>query len=260
MLNDSVLKILSNNSKYAASEATGGEGLKSVDYSTVLAYQTNTDAEAEWWGCECGTFIAAVSNQYPYPTLNNPIKSVDKKDYKVGDKVSYTINETFPYTDSHSKAKSIELSDSFDKALNISGLTYKVFDANNKDVTSDWEKEISGQTVTLKYIGEDTTTIYGNFTFKFNNLRVLNPDSSHEVKKENSVEYKIIPNKAKITIVGANDDTTTKETNTVKIRVGEITNPKTGIKITMIIGIIMTIGVGSMLIYYFTNKKKIRLK
>ena len=260
VLNDSVLKILANNSKYAASEATGGEGLKSVDYSTVLAYQTNTDAEAEWWGCECGTFIAAVSNQYPYPTLNDPIKSADKKEYKAGDKVSYMINENFPYTDSHSKAKSIELSDSFDKALNISEMTYKVLDANGKDVTGEWKKNVSGQTVTLKYTGEDATTVYGKFTFKFSDLRVLDPDSSHEVKKENGVEYKIIPNKAKVTIVGANDDTSTKETNIVKIRVGEITNPQTGMKTTMIIGIIMTIIVGSISMYYFMNKKRIHLK
>ena len=104
------------------------------------------------------------------------------------------------------------------------------------------------------------TTVYGKFTFKFSDLRVLDPDSSHEVKKENGVEYKIIPNKAKITIVGANDDTSEKETNIVKIKVGEITNPQTGMKITMIIGIIMTIVIGSISIYYFTNKKKIYLK
>ncbi len=262
VINNSVLKITENNTKYIATEATSNNSdvEKSVEFSTVVAYQTGASAEAEWWGCECGTTIVAISNQYPYPTINEPTKSVDVDIYKVGEKVEYTINETFPYTDSHSKAKSIELSDSFDKALNISGLTYKVFDANNKDVTSDWEKEISGQTVTLKYTGEDTTTVYGKFTFKFSDLRVLDPDSSHEVKKENGVEYKIIPNKAKITIVGANDDTTTKETNTVKIRVGEITNPKTGIKITMIIGLLLAIIAIPTSIHYFINNKKIHLK
>ena len=262
VINDSVLKITENNTKYIATESTSNDSdvEKSIDFSTVVAYQTGASAEAEWWGCECGTTIVAVSNQYPYPTINEPIKSVEGDIYKVGEKVEYTINETFPYTDSHSKAKSIELSDSFDKALNISGLTYQVFDADNKDVTSEWKKTVSGQTVTLKYTGEDTTTVYGKFTFKFSDLRVLDPDSSHEVKKENGVEYKIIPNKAKITIVGANDDTSEKETNIVKIKVGEITNPQTGMKITMIIGIIMTIVIGSISIYYFTNKKKIYLK
>ena len=261
VLKDSVLRISDNNTKFIGTEGTADrEGEKTVDYSTVVAYQTSDKATAEWWGSDCGTQIFSASNQYPYPTINEPIKSVEGDIYKVGEKVEYKINETFPYTDSHSKAKSIELSDSFDKALNISGLTYQVFDANNKDVTSEWEKEVSGQNVTLKYIGEDTTTVYGNFTFKFSNLRVLNPDSSHEVKKENGVEYKIIPNKAKITIVGANDDTSEKETNIVKIRVGEITNPQTGMKITIVIGIIMSIIVGSISIYCFMNKKRIHLK
>ena len=259
VLKDSLLRISNNNTKFSATEETGDENQKSIDYSTVVSYQVSSQANFEWWGSDCGTTIAAITNQYPYPTLHEPTKAVEGDIYKVGERVNYTITESFPYTDSNSKAKSIELTDTFDKALKIDGITYQVFDANDKDVTSDWEKNVSGQTVSLKYIGEDTTSVYGEFTFKFNNLIVLDPDSSHEVKKENGIEYKIIPNKAEVTIVGANDDTSTKETNIVKIRVGEIDNPDTGMNYDLIIGIIMIIIVGSISIYCCTEKKKIHL-
>ena len=66
VINDSVLKITENNTKYIATESTSNDSdvEKSIDFSTVVAYQTGASAEAEWWGCECGTTIVAVSNQY----------------------------------------------------------------------------------------------------------------------------------------------------------------------------------------------------
>lgn len=263
ILKDSVLKISDNNTKYSATEFTGNDSgytdQKPWDYSSVIAYQTSATAEAEWWGNECGTAIVAISNQLPYPTYNNPTKAVDNKVYKTGDKVDYTIKELFPYTDSHSKAKSIELIDTFDKALDISKLTYQVFDSNNKDVTKEWEKSIEGQTVTLKYIGEDTSAVYGEFTFKFNDLKVLSPNSSHETIKEKNITYKIIPNKATIKIVGANDNTTTKDTNIVNIKVRE-NNPQTGIKVDLIIKLLIIISISTISIYYLMNNKKLELK
>lgn len=262
VLKDTVLKITENNRKFTGTEGTVNENdpnthnQKTRDYSTVIAYQFGPSATAEWWGCECGTTLAAIFGGHPYPKISNPIKSVDGDIYSVGERVSYTINETFPYTDSYSKAKSFELSDTFDNALKINEVTYQVFDANNKDVTSDWEKNISGQTVSLKYIGEDTATVYGKFTFKFNNLIVLDPDSKHEIKKENGLEYKIVPNKALVTIVDSNDEISTKETNTVNIRVGDPNNPSTGVNFVLIVGIIMIIFIGSISTFRFVNKKK----
>ncbi len=245
VLDKTVLDISENNTKYSATQNTGNDlgatGQKGYEYSTVVAYQTAKNTTFEWWGTGCGTFINTRANSYDYPEYPNPVKSVSKEYYNIGDTVNYTVTQKFPYTIAENKATKIELIDEFDNALDISNITYKVTDANSKDVTSNWKKNISGQKITLTYTGSDTTQVVGLYNFTFNNLKILEPDNTHKSVTENKIYYKIIPNKANVKITSINNNEENKETNIVNIKVpysglllkktvtiSELNNPKAG--------------------------------
>ena len=180
VIENTLLEITNNNTKFIATKVTGNTANDpSLDYSTVVAYQIAKSASAEWWASNgAGTLVSAVN--YQYPDLISANKEANKKVYNVGDNISYTIKQTFPFTISDNTAKSIKLTDTFDSALDVSKITYKVLDENNRNVTNDWTLNVSKQTVTLTYNKTAFTSVVGKYTFIFNNIKVLLPNNQHQ--------------------------------------------------------------------------------
>lgn len=180
VIENTLLEVTNNNTKFIATKVTGNAATDpSADYSTVVAYQIAKSASAEWWASNgAGTSVSAVNYQYPYLISAN--KEANKKVYSAGDNVSYTIKQTFPFTISDNTAKSITLTDTFDSALDVSKIAYKVLDGNNRNVTNDWTLTVSKQTVTLTYNKTAFTSVVGKYTFIFNNIKVLLPNNQHQ--------------------------------------------------------------------------------
>ena len=124
-----------------------------------------------------------------------------------------------------------------------------MFDDNDNDVTKFWSAVrtpgSTTRTIKLEHISNSSSgaNINGTYKFKFSNLKVREPDSSHASEKEDGVTYKVIPNQATVTITTKNgSEPISKTTNTVNVLVtggdikltkevvGETTikNPKAG--------------------------------
>lgn len=188
VLKSTLLNYNSGGTRFRATTRTGNESTDpSSDRSTVVAYQITNSASGEWWSSSgSATAIQAINREYPY--FNGVEKKADKKKYAVGDIVSYTIKNRFPYTINTNAAKSIKVVDEFDKALDITNLTYKVIDSNNKNVTNDWTLTKSKQKVTLAYNKTAFTEVVGNYTFQFDNIKVLQPDDTHKTVNSSQME------------------------------------------------------------------------
>ncbi|MBR7041902.1 MAG: isopeptide-forming domain-containing fimbrial protein, partial [Bacilli bacterium] len=186
--NKTKLAIESNNSKYLSTTYTGDTGQPASEYSTVVAYQTSPSAKVEWWGSGCGTAFQIRASSFDYPYIKKGSKTADKKVYNVGQTVSYTVKQKFPYTIDSNMAQSITVTDKFDSALDISGLTTRIYNGSGLDVTNSWKITISGQTVTITYNKTDFKNVVGEYTFTFSNIKVKQPDSSHASARMSKVD------------------------------------------------------------------------
>ena len=81
-----------------------------------------------------------------------------------------------------------KLTDTFDSALDVSKITYKVLDENNRNVTNDWALTVSKQTITLTYNKTAFTSVVGEYTFIFNNIKVLLPDNKHQIVRMSDID------------------------------------------------------------------------
>ena len=186
--NKSILYISENNSRYSATALTGDTGQPASDYSTVVTYQTSPSATIEWWGSGCGTSLQIRASSFDYPYMKNSTKEANKNKYNVGETVSYTIKQKFPYTISSNMAKSIILTDEFDKDLDISKITYKVLNKNNTDVSNSWKLNKSDQKVTLTYKETNFTNVIGEYTFIFDNIIIKKPSGNHQTIKMSEID------------------------------------------------------------------------
>lgn len=184
----SILYISESNSRYSATRLTGDTGQPSSDYSTVVTYQTSPTATIEWWGSGCGTSFQIRASSFDYPYMKQSTKQSNKNKYNVGETVSYTIKQKFPYTISSNMAKSIVLTDKFDKDLDVSKITYKVLNNNNSDVSSSWALNKSNQTVTLTYKETNFTNVIGEYTFIFDNIKIKKPTNNHQTVKMSQID------------------------------------------------------------------------
>ena len=85
-------------------------------------------------------------------------------------------------------AKSIILTDEFDKDLDISKITYKVLNKNNTDVSNSWKLNKSDQKVTLTYKETNFTNVIGEYTFIFDNIIIKKPSGNHQTIKMSEID------------------------------------------------------------------------
>ena len=239
----SKLKKSESDTRYTGTTPTGDDGEPAMSLSTVSGYQTSPVAKFTWWGSGCGTGMVALTSDYPI--IDKPVKSVEKEYYTKDENIEFTVKQLFPHTEASNKPKSIAMYDEFDKALDISKISYKVYDKSDKDVTSDWKISKDGNKVTLTYSGSDTSKVEGNYTFKFNNITVGNITEGYKTVVKDGSVYIEVPNKAR-TLITENDGTKIDmPSNEVVVKVLSsaikleksvdkkvISNPKKGDKVT----------------------------
>lgn len=201
-----------SNARYETGQSFLGDLPTDDQRAWVVAAIKGGEAQLEWTGQACGSFIAnTVSREYPIPPA--PVKAANKEYVKANEVVEYTVTENFPAVNPSNCAKSVTVKDTFDDCLAI-GKSIKVT-CGGKDVTDDWTVRVEGQTVTAS--ANSPGTVEGTCIFKIPvTVRDEKLDGKTLVIKDGRT-YAEIPNKAYITIKDQNDKDIKLETPEVKI-------------------------------------------
>ena len=178
----------------------------------VVAAMKGGEAQLEWTGQACGSFIAnTVSKEYPDPPA--PIKAASKEYVKANEVIDYTITEDFPAMNPSNCPKAVTVRDTFDDCLEI-GKSIKVT-CGRKDVTDEWTVRVEGQTITLS--ANNPGTVEGTCVFTIPvTVRDEKLDGKTLIVKDGKT-YAEIPNKAYITIKDQNDKDIERETPKITI-------------------------------------------
>ena len=178
----------------------------------VVAAIKGGEAQLEWTGQACGSFIAnTVFREYPNPPT--PVKAASKEYVKPNEEIEYTVTEDFPAINPSNCAKAVTMRDTFDDCLAI-GKSIKVT-RGGKDVTGDWTIRTEGQTVTAS--ANTPGNVEGRYVFTIPvTVRNEKLDGKTLVIKDGRT-YAEIPNKAYITVKDQNDKDIKLETPEVKI-------------------------------------------
>lgn len=231
--NDSKVKVSNNNATYQANKDDEREfGSTDADqYAWAMAVATKGVYTFRWTGAGCGTAIQKVADA-SYEPGDDPVKSADKEYIEKEDTVTYLITKKFATLPATRAAKSIAVVDEVDKALTIAG-TPRVFDKDNKDVTSNWKVTVDSNANTVTYT--TTKNIGGVYKFRFHAVRsdVDVFDGSYETTTEDGTKYAIIPNEASVNFVDQHGVHLTQQTNVVNVKTPEekpATVPKISLK------------------------------
>ena len=100
-----------------------------------------------------GGFIGLIAATTVYPDLAAPTKSANTAKVASDGSATFTVTQTFPDVSESNKPSSIQVFDTFANCLDVSRATYSVTRVDgggvSHDVTSNWSKSVSGQTLTL---------------------------------------------------------------------------------------------------------------
>lgn len=143
-------------------------GLNDSSFSCICT----SGAQLIWRGGNgLGSSIGIRSSTTVYPDLGNPTKVGSPASASAaGGSYTFTITQTFPDVVSSNQANSIKLSDTFAKCLDVANASYSVTrtdaNGNQSNVTSNWTKSVSGQTLTLSAVntGHGYATLKHVFT------------------------------------------------------------------------------------------------
>lgn len=197
-----------------------------------------------------GTYLNFQAAAEDYPEMDDPAKAPETQSKSLGDTVTWSISQTFPYvyevkptdwqtgvvsTERSNAPQSIAFSDVLDAAFDASTATVAVKKGgtDGTDVTSQWTKTTSGQTIKMETTdtahtpADNKESVEGPYTFvisaKLKEGYDLSSYESQDGKKK-------VPNTATITVVPKVGDDITKTTNKVNVLVGsapELTVTKT---------------------------------
>ncbi len=178
----------------------------------VVAAISGGEAQLEWTGQACGSFIAnTVFREYPDPPA--PVKAVNREYVKANEEIEYTVTEDFPAINPSNCAKAVTVKDTFDDCLTI-GKSIKVT-REGKDVTDDWTIRVEGQTVTAA--ANTPGNVEGRYVFTIPvTVKDEKLDGKTLVVKDGKT-YAKIPNKAYVTIKDQNDKNIDLETPEITI-------------------------------------------
>lgn len=145
--NDCVLDISSGLDVFkATTETTGNKNFKK---SGLVAFIKGLKGSFTWTGSNCASYVVGLTSVTGYPTIDKPEKSVDKAEAKPGEKVTYTITQTFPYVIPGNAAGTILVRDTLDAALDPLTATWQVLDGENEDTTDEWQITADGPAITF---------------------------------------------------------------------------------------------------------------
>lgn len=196
-----------SNAMYEATEGHFGD-LDTDDQRTwVVAAMLGGEAQLEWTGQGCGSFIANTVFK-EYPDMPKPVKAADKEYVKANEVVEYTVTEDFPVINPSNCPKAVTVTDTFDNCLAV-GKNIKVT-CGGKDVTDSWTVRIEGQKVTMT--ADKPGTVEGRHVFKIPvTVRDEKLDGKTLVVKDGKT-YAEIPNTAYIRVKDQNDKNIDLET------------------------------------------------
>lgn len=189
------------------------------EFSTTIA-KAAPQFDTEWSGEGCDTGMGYDSTVTVYPEWPAPVKSPETQTRIKGETAEFDVTEDFPYVADSNKASSITMEDTLDDALDASQaemtVTKVAADGTQEDVTSNWDIQISGQTITAKAKNTGHGYVEGKHIFHIKApVRDDFDFSSYETVTDVVGEkYWKFPNQASMTI-----NNRAKKTNTVRVLV-----------------------------------------
>ena len=175
----------------------------------------------EWSGEGCETGMGYDSTVTVYPEWPDPVKYPESQIRPKGEIAEFDVTEDFPYVADSNKASSITMEDTLDDALDASRAEVTVTkvnaDGTHEDVTSNWNIQVSGQTITAKAINTGHGYVEGKHFFHIKAPVRDDFDfgaNGYETVEEGGQKYWKFPNQASMII---NDHS--KKTNTVRVLV-----------------------------------------
>lgn len=204
MLKNNLIDVYDRDGKTNARYETRKGGHSELDTTDqrgwVVAAIQGGEAQLEWTGQACGSFIANTVLK-EYPDLPSPQKEASKEYVKANEAFEYTITEDFPVVNPSNCPKSVTVKDTIDDCLAI-GKDIKVA-CEGKDVTNDWTIRVEGQTITAD--ANTPGSVEGQYVFTIPvTARDEKLDGRTLVVKDGRT-YAEIPNKAYITVKDQND-------------------------------------------------------
>ena len=216
MLKNNMITVYDRDGKQNAMYETRSGGHGNLDTSDqrgwVVAAILGGEAQLEWTGQACGSFIAnTVTREYPNPP--EPGKAASKEYVKANEEFEYSITEDFPAINPSNCPKEVTVRDTFDDCL-VVGKGIKVT-SEGKDVTDGWTVRVEGQTVTAEANKPDA--VEGRYIFTIPvTVRNDKLDGKTLIVKDGKT-YAAIPNKAYITVKDQNDRDIELETPEITI-------------------------------------------
>ena len=203
----------------SAYRATTPKMSDSYDYQPhwFVAAILDGSAKLQWAGEDCGSLIAN-SVITTYPTPDKPTKSVDKSVVKPLEEFNWTVTMDYPDTNVANAPSTVKVTDTFDDILEIKSDKIKVYDKNDKDVTSEWSKTIEGQTVTLT--ANNPALVSGKYRYVYPTVVKKGVLDGKTLVVVDGMTYAEIPNTATVSIK-ANAKDLTLTTPPVIVRTGE---------------------------------------
>lgn len=175
----------------------------------------------EWSGEGCETGMGYDSTVTIYPEWPDPVKYPESQIRLKGEIAEFDVTEDFPYVADSNKASSITMEDTLDDALDASRAEVTVTkvnaDGTHEDVTSNWNIQVSGQTITAKAINTGHGYVEGKHFFHIKAPVRDDFDfgaNGYETVEEGGQKYWKFPNQASMIINGHS-----KKTNTVRVLV-----------------------------------------
>ena len=227
---NSCLNITTNEGKpvYEGTRATSDPADEWNSGVAVIAQQDFTFTFRIYgWGC--ATAFGAQSSPVNYPNPPAPVKATNPATIASDGTATFTITENFPDVYEGNAPKSIAVSDTLAKCLDVSKATVKVerTDENGavRDVTSNWTKTVTGQTLLLS----TTKTAHGQSTLKHVFTITVPMRKSYDFNDGQLAwanQNLKFTNKATVTIVPKVGNNITKTSNEITETVTGSVNPK----------------------------------
>ena len=158
---DCVLDVSEGLDLFRAAVATTGQDAWRKSAFAVFIY--GLEGTFAWTGSNCAAFVVGSTSVVNYPNWEGPDKTVDKSVASPGEKLTYTVSQTFPYVVPTNAAGGICVTDTLDPALDPLTARWQVLDGENKDRTGEWTVNADGPAIT--FTAKNAAEVCGDYRF-----------------------------------------------------------------------------------------------
>lgn len=152
-----------------------------------------------WTGRDCETQLRLSAMTYPDSYVGTPTKDDAEGVQFDGERMSFDVHQYFPYAQVEYNPSLIQMTDTLDSSLDASSVSVKVMQGSS-NVTNKWQTTVSGQTVTVKWVGSGVPM--GDYTFTISAKVKSNHNFSSysQVGLTGGGKAYSVPNQAKIVV------------------------------------------------------------